>query len=132
MTADPRSQPNQGHQTRRRSAKVLSRYLLASGLIPVCARCSRLRRNEGSLIWDQVAPEQTARLQNLTHGMCPQCQAILYLGLPSLRRSLTSFLGTAGITALPSRERKHLEFQRCGAATVNRPARQPTKRSTDL
>ncbi len=87
MTADQMPQGSEPNERTRHNKALLDCYLLPSGLIPVCARCGRLRRNDGSLTWDQIASELIAELQNLTHGMCPECQAILFPGLPSSRKS---------------------------------------------
>lgn len=66
-------------------AKPLRRYLQPNGLIPICAKCGKLRRH-GSPVWDEVATELVTGLDNLTHGMCPDCQVELFPGLPSSSR----------------------------------------------
>ncbi len=65
---------------------ALASYRQASGLIPVCAKCGRFRRNDGSDIWE-VGPQLSPRdLEQCTHGMCPNCQALLFPGLKSSMR----------------------------------------------
>lgn len=83
MTVDKRAQQPDATQGRtdKPSLSDMSCYLLPSGLIARCASCGRLRRNDGSLIWDQVASELTSELQNLTDTICPECQVVLYPGL---------------------------------------------------
>jgi len=89
LTTDQNAQRNDAEGSADQpSSSVLSRYLLPNGLIAVCANCGRLRRTDNSEMWEQVDPTLTSGLQNLTHTLCPECQAVLYPGLPSTKRPL--------------------------------------------
>ena len=54
------------------------------GLLPVCASCKKIRNNRGA--WEtidlhiQICSQMRSRAI-FTHGVCPECFALLYPGL---------------------------------------------------
>jgi len=88
LTTDENDKPNEiEDKADQPSHSALARYMLPNGLIAVCANCGKLRRKDDIVLWEQVDRELTSGLQNLTHTLCPECQSLLYPGLPSSKRS---------------------------------------------
>ncbi|MFQ3597466.1 MAG: response regulator [Chloroherpetonaceae bacterium] len=48
-----------------------------SGLVPICSSCKKIRDDKG--YWNQLEAYLQENLQlNFTHGICPECVAMLY------------------------------------------------------
>jgi len=56
------------------------------GLLPICASCKKVRDDAG--YWSQIESYvQDHSAATFTHGICPDCVAMMYPDLPSRRRS---------------------------------------------
>lgn len=60
-----------------RVEQAMSRIKILSGLIPICANCKKIRDDRG--YWNRLEQYLTEHSQAvLTHGICPECVALLY------------------------------------------------------
>lgn len=59
--------------------EALQHVKLLQGILPICARCKKIRDNTG--YWNQVEAYIRAHSQaEFTHGMCPDCEEEMYKG----------------------------------------------------
>ncbi len=61
----------------RRLEKALERIRTLSGLLPICARCKKIRNDEG--YWEQIESYISEHSDTVfSHSFCPECLAELY------------------------------------------------------
>lgn len=62
--------------------QALKEIKTLGGLIPICARCKKVRNDDG--FWEQVETYIRDRSEaDFSHGICPECAHQLYPGLKS-------------------------------------------------
>jgi CheY-like chemotaxis protein len=62
---------------RRSLEETLAQVKTLSGLLPICARCKKIRDDSG--YWNQIENFISAHSDaDFTHGICPECSAALY------------------------------------------------------
>ena len=60
--------------------KALAEVKTLSGLLPMCAKCKKIRTDKGQ--WQGVEEYITKRTDaEFTHGLCPECMREMYPGL---------------------------------------------------
>jgi hypothetical protein len=60
-------------------------YTSSNGVMVQCSNCRRARRCTSGDIWDWLPQLVTTPPKNLSHGLCPSCDALYYRVLPSLK-----------------------------------------------
>ncbi|MFO7801724.1 MAG: DUF3365 domain-containing protein [Desulfovermiculus sp.] len=64
-------------QERNRLQEALHEVKTLRGLIPICAHCKKVRDDQG--IWNQIESYMRDHTEaRFTHGLCPECEALLY------------------------------------------------------
>ena len=67
----------QADELSRKVQEAVANVKALRGLLPICANCKRIRRDEGS--WQQIETYIRAHSEaEFTHGMCPECVRQLY------------------------------------------------------
>lgn len=62
---------------RRSLEETLAQVKTLSGLLPICARCKKIRDDNG--YWNQIEAFISAHSDaDFTHGICPECSSALY------------------------------------------------------
>lgn len=62
---------------RRSLEETLAQVKTLSGLLPICARCKKIRDDSG--YWNQIENFISAHSDaDFTHGICPECSTALY------------------------------------------------------
>jgi hypothetical protein len=57
--------------------EIMAGINMLSGLLPICARCKKIRSDEG--YWEQIENYIRAHSNaEFTHGICPECAKKLY------------------------------------------------------
>lgn len=65
--------------------EAMSNLKILSGLLPICAGCKSIRDEGGE--WHSLESYVTDRTDaEFTHGLCPDCRALLYPGLGAEER----------------------------------------------
>ena len=60
--------------------QALAEVRTLSGLLPICAKCKKIRDDRG--YWNQIEIYIRERTDaNFSHGVCPDCARELYPGL---------------------------------------------------
>jgi diguanylate cyclase (GGDEF)-like protein len=68
-------------EANRRLSQALQEVRTLQGFIPICARCKRVRDDEG--YWDQVESYISRRSDAVfSHGVCPDCYGFLFPDYP--------------------------------------------------
>jgi hypothetical protein len=68
-------------ETIRELRQALSEVKTLRGLLPICARCKRIRDDKG--YWNLIEAYLKAHTDvEFTHGICPDCAKELYPDLP--------------------------------------------------
>jgi hypothetical protein len=71
---------------------ALSEIKTLRGLIPICARCKKIRDDKG--YWKQIEEYIQAHTDaQFSHGICPQCAEILYSGYMNKDQSVSDPTG---------------------------------------
>jgi diguanylate cyclase (GGDEF)-like protein len=69
------------HETNQELSQALVEVKTLRGLIPICARCKRIRDDHG--LWDQIETYISQHSEAVfSHGVCPECAKVLF---PTLR-----------------------------------------------
>ncbi len=64
-------------ELRRSLEDTLAQVKTLSGLLPICARCKKIRDDNG--YWNQIEAFISAHSDaDFTHGICPECSSALY------------------------------------------------------
>jgi PleD family two-component response regulator len=64
-------------QLRRSLEESLAQVKTLTGLLPICARCKKIRDDNG--YWNQIETFIEAHSDaDFTHGICPECSQVLY------------------------------------------------------
>ena len=64
-------------ELRKSLEESLAQVKTLSGLLPICARCKKIRDDNGS--WNQLENFISAHSNaDFTHGICPECSSALY------------------------------------------------------
>jgi hypothetical protein len=61
--------------------RALTEIKRLKGLLPICASCKKIRKEDGS--WEQIESYVTKRTDaQFTHGYCPECARTLFPDVP--------------------------------------------------
>ncbi|BDU71756.1 hypothetical protein METEAL_09300 [Mesoterricola silvestris] len=64
-------------ELRRSLEATLAQVKVLSGLLPICAKCKKIRDDQG--YWNQIENYLCAHADvDFTHGICPECSSALY------------------------------------------------------